>query len=171
MHYRSQLFLLIILLAVFFTVKLDVPRRIQIILMNLIYGEEMRNIHALHVVVDPLMPELEREGLTQAWFLQNCVAKMEKAGLKNLTEEEWQQTPGKPTVNITVNATKTENEVYQYSIVLDVEKSELQGIAGAYAQKVKTIWSASGMGEGGVSEIRAKMNEVLELFLKSHAGD
>ncbi len=171
MNYRSLLFLPILFLVVFLAFKFDVPKKTKIILVNLVYGEEMRRIHDFHVVVDPVTPELEREGLTQEWLLQNCIEKMTKAGLKNLTDEEWQQTPGMPAIHLIANAnvTKAGSGVYQYFIELDIEKSDLQGNAGSSAQEAKTIWSASDIGEGDVSKIRSKVNDVLDLFLKANS--
>jgi hypothetical protein len=68
-----------------------------------------------------------------------------------------------------VNATKTGDGRYQYSVTIEVGKSELLS-SGAYSEKIKAIWTSSGMGEGDVADIRATINEEAGFFLKSHSS-
>ena len=43
-------------------------------------------------------------------------AMLEKAVSRTLGDAEWQKTSGKPVLNVTVNATKTGEQRYQYSV-------------------------------------------------------
>ena len=45
---------------------------------NLIYGDEMRGMKGFRVVVEPLIPELEKDGLCREEVLQELTAKIEK---------------------------------------------------------------------------------------------
>jgi hypothetical protein len=82
---------------------------------------------------------------------------------------EWQKTPGNPRLNVTVHATKAGEGRYQYSVTFEVGKNEGPD-SGAYSEKIKTLWHTSGMGEGGVSDIRAMLKEEARFFIKSHSG-
>jgi hypothetical protein len=167
MSNRSLLFLLLFVLAIFLVVKFDLPTQVKIDVMNLIYGDEMRSMKKFRVVVEPLNPELEKDGLPREKVLQELTAKIEKAGIQNLAEEEWQKTPGKPTINVTVNATKTGDRLYQYSVTIEVTKSEVQH-SGAYSEKIITLWTSADVGEGDVSNLRDIINEKMGFFLRAH---
>ena len=66
MSTRSMLFLLLFLVAIFLAVRFDVPTQVKMGVTNLIYGDEMRGMKGFRVVVETVIPELEKEGLTRA---------------------------------------------------------------------------------------------------------
>ena len=169
MSVRSILLLLLLALAVFLAVKFDVPTQVKMGVTNLIYGDEMRSMKAFRVVVEILIPELEKEGLTREALREELSAMLEKGGVRSLGDAEWQKTVGKPVFNVTVDATKTGEGRYRYSFTIEVVKSESQG-SGAYSEKIKTLWLTSGIGEGGVTDIRGRIKEEAQFFLKSHSG-
>lgn len=170
MNYRSMLYSLLALVVVFLAVKYDVPKNMHIAAMNLLYGNDMKKIPGFLIVVDPLIPELENAGLTRDSLLLAAMARVKEAGIQTLTVEDWQERPDKPSLNITINATKSGNDLFQYSAVIGVEKNDPRDTAGTYRAKVDTIWGTSGMGEGNVADIRLKIDEMLDLFIKAHAG-
>ena len=171
MSNRSLFTLLLFVLAVFLIVKFDVATKVKVGLTIMIYGNEMRGMKGFRVVVTSPAPELEKEGLSQKTIRQGLISSLEKAGVKSLMEGEWQKIPGKPVLNVTVNAVKTASGLYQYAVTMEVEKSEdPQTPAAVSSEKVKTIWGTSGMGEGDVSDVRAKINEATNLFLKAYSG-
>jgi hypothetical protein len=169
MSTRSLLFLLLFLLAIFLAVRFDVPTQVKMGVTNLIYGDEMRGMKGFRVVVEALIPELEKEGLTQVGLLEELSTTLEKGGIRALDDVEWQKTSVKPVLNVTVHATKAGEGRYQYSVTFEVGKSEGPE-SGAYSEKIKTLWLTSGMGEGGVSDIRAMIKEEARFFIKSHSG-
>ena len=167
MSNRSLLFLLLFVLAIFLVVKFDLPTQVKIGVTNLIYGDEMRSIKGFRVSVDAPNPELEKDLLRREEVLQKLTANIEKAGIKILTDEEWKQTPGKPALNATIQAVKTEKQNYQYTVTIEVTKNEDKGSG---SEKIKTIWSTSGMGEGNVSDILMKIDEITSVFLIARSG-
>lgn len=169
MSNRSLLFLLLFVLAIFLVVKFDLPTQVKIGVTNLMYGDEMRGIKEFRVSVDAPNPELEKDGLRREEVLQELTAKIEKAGIKILPDEEWRKTPGKPVLNATIHAAKVEKQNYQYTVTIEVTKSETENSAPG-SEKSKTIWSTSGMGEGDVSDIRTNINEITGVFLKARSG-
>jgi len=163
------LFLLLFVLAIFLVVKFDLPTQVKIGVTNLIYGDEMKSIKGFRVSVDSLNPELEKEGLTREAVLQTLTAALEKAGIKILSDEEWKQTPGKPSLSVSIQAVKLEKQNYQYTVTIEVTKSEAKNSAPG-SEKSKTIWSTYRMGEGDVSDIRTNINEITGVFLKARSG-
>ncbi|MBU1712272.1 MAG: hypothetical protein KKD47_04120 [Proteobacteria bacterium] len=169
MSNRSVLFLILFVLAAFLAFRFDVPSQVKMGMANLIYGDEMRGMKAFHVAVETTTPELEKEGLTREELLKELSTMLEKGGIRILGDTEWQKTPGKPELNVAVNAAKTGNNLFQYSVTIEARKSE-NPKPGAYSEKIKTLWLTTGVGEGGVSDIRARVKEEARLFLKSHSG-
>jgi hypothetical protein len=170
MRPRSQIFVLLFLLAIFMAVRYDIPAKVKFRATNLIYGDEMRSFKGFRLFVESLIPELEKEGLTREMILRELTTRLEKAGIKSLGQAEWQKTPGKPALNVLVNATKTGDGRYQYSVTIEIGKSELLR-SGAYSEKINAIWTSSGMGEGDVADIQATITEETELFLKSYSNN
>jgi len=160
---------MLLVLAAFLAVRFDVPAQVKMGVANLIYGDEMRGMKEFRVVIGTLMPELEKEGLTREALLKELSTMLEKGGIRLLGEEEWQKTSGKPVFNVSVYSTKTGDKRYQYSITIEVGKYE-DPKPGAYSEKIKTLWLTSGVGEGGISDIRSRIKGETELFLKCYSG-
>jgi hypothetical protein len=169
MSSRSLLFLLLFVLAIFLAHRFDVPKQVKMGVTSLIYGGEMRNMKGFRVVVETLIPELEKGRLTQETLQKEISTMLEKAGIRTLEDTEWLNTSGKPLLNVTIYATKRGNDMFQYSVTIEVEKSESSG-PGTYPEKIKTVWITSAMGEGSVSDIQAKITNEVQFFLKSHSG-
>ena len=164
-----MLFLILLVLATFLAVRFDVPAQVKMGVANLIYGDEMREVKGFRVVVETLAPELEKGGLTRETLLKELSIMLEKGGIRVLGDSEWQKTSGKPVFNIAVYATKTGDNRYQYSVTIEVGKNEAPK-PGAYSEKIKTLWLTTGVGEGGIPDIRDRIKKETGLFLKSHSG-
>jgi hypothetical protein len=169
MSTRSMLFLMLLVLAGFLAVKFDVPTQVKMGVANFIYGDEMRGIKGFRVAVETLAPELEKEGLTREEVVKDISAMLEKGRVKVLSNPEWEKTSGKPVLNTSVYATKTGGNKYQYSVTIEVGKYE-DPKPGTYSGKTKTLWLTSGVGEGGISDIRSRIKGETELFLKCYSG-
>lgn len=168
MSNRTFVSLIVILLAVVLIIKFDVFTKVKMCVTNLLYGKEMTSINALHVVVDPLMPDLEAAGLDSEEIRQQVESMLMKNKARVLTDEEWRKTPKKPSLNITIDATKTEGVLFRFNVTISVQKSEAYSFG---AEKLKLIWVTSGVGEGGVVDIRAKIAQEMELFFKAHGNE
>jgi hypothetical protein len=166
---RSLLFLLLLLLGVFLAVKFELPTKVTIGVTNLIYGDEIRGIGGFRILAEVPNPEVEKEGLSAASVRGSLVAALEKAGVKSLPDELWQKTPGKPSLSISVQALKQAGGIYQYTVTIEAVRREAEGSVPG-AEKSKAIWSTYKMGEGDVSDIRAKIGEITGLFLKARSG-
>jgi hypothetical protein len=169
MSNRSLIFLLLLLLGVFLAVKFDLPTKVTIGLTNLIYGDEIRGIGGFRVLAEVPNPEIQREGITGESVRGTLVAALAKAGVKSLPDDLWQKTPGKPTLSLSVQAMKQAGGIYQYTVTIEVARSEAESAAPG-AEKSKTIWSTYKIGEGGISDIRTKIDEITDLFLKARSA-
>ena len=169
MSNRSLFFLLLLALAVFLVVKYDVMTDVKVGVTHLIYGDEMKGIKGFLVSVDSPNPELEKDGLRREEVLRELTAKIKKAGIKILPDEEWQKTPGKPALNVKIQATRLEKQHYRYTVEMEVTKSEA-GKSLDGSERIKTIWSLDEMGKGNVTDIRTEINEITDVFLKARSG-
>ncbi|MCX5819967.1 MAG: hypothetical protein NT047_08675 [Deltaproteobacteria bacterium] len=169
MSNRSLLFLLLLLLGVFLAVKFDLPTKVTIAVTNQIYGDEMRGIGGFRILAEVPNPEVAREGLTGESVRKALAAALAKAGVKSLPDDLWQKTPGKPSLSVSVQAVKQAGGIYQYTVTIEVVRSEAEGAAPG-AEKNKTIWSTNKIGEGNVSDIRKNIDEITGVFLKARSG-
>ena len=112
--------------------------------------------------------EVEQDGLTGKTIHKSLVAALEKAGVKNLSDELCQKTPGKPSLVISVQTVKQADRrgTYQYVVNINVTKSRAEGNALG-TQKDEIIWSASEIGEGNVEDIRKEIINITDEFLKA----
>jgi hypothetical protein len=174
MRNRTILILLLLLLAVFLISKFDVLTRVKIIAANMIYGEELRNIKGLRVVVEAVRPELKMAGLSEESIREELISRLKGAGIKILAEDEWQKLLEKPELNLKIIADKNEEGMYSFIVTIDVTKrnaeTQTSNIFSHSTEKVRTVWISSGMGKGDVSDIREKARELTGLFLKAHSG-
>lgn len=166
---RSLLFLALFLLGVFLAVRFDLPTRVTIGMTNLLYGDEVRGVGGFRILAEVPNPEIRREGLTGESVRENLAAALVKAGVKSLTDEAWQKTPGRPSLGVSVQATKQTGGIYQYTVTIEAVRSESEGVLIG-AEKSRTLWSTYKMGEGDVSDIRVKINEITAVFLKARSG-
>jgi hypothetical protein len=129
----------------------------------------MRGIGGFRILAEVPNPEVQREGLTGGSIREALAAALAKAGVRSLTDELWQKTPGKPSLSVSVQAVKQAGGIYQYTVTIEAVRSEAEGALPG-AEKSRTIWSAFKMGEGDISDIRAKINEITDLFLKARSA-
>jgi hypothetical protein len=164
-----MVFLMLIVVAGFLAVKFDIPTQVKMGVANLIYGDEIRKMKGFRVAIEAIAPELEKGGLTRDEIVRDISAILEKGGIKVLSNQEWEKTIDKPVLNASVLATKTGDSKYQYSVTIEVGKHE-DPKPGTYSGKIKTLWLTSGVGEGLLPDIRARIKGETELFLKCHSG-
>lgn len=166
---RSLMFLLLLLLGVFLAVKFDLPMKATIGVTNWIYGNEIRGIDGFRLLAEVPNPEIRSEGLTGESIRGGLADALAKAGVKSLPDELWLKTPGKPTLTLSVQAVKQAGGIYQYTVMIEAARSETEG-AAAGEEKSKTLWSTYRMGEGRPIDIRAKIFEITEFFLKARSA-
>lgn len=167
MSNRSLVSLLVLLLSVFLAVKFDVPTRLKVGVMRIIYGNEITRLDGVLVQVEIPNPDIASNGLTGESVRDDLVAKLAKAGVKSLPQDLWQKTPGKPSLTLSVLAVKQAGEIYQYTVTIDLDKSVGEDPAPGN-EKRTPLWSTEKTGEGNISAIRTDINEITHVFLQAH---
>jgi hypothetical protein len=169
---RKLILIIVLILAVFLTVKFDLLTTAKLGLENFFYKQDIQRIGRIHILVEVTNPEIERAGLTRELIRETVVQMLEKSGIGIIPEELWQKTPGRPSLNIWVNALPAEGQkgIYQYMINIAVtwkdEKADAQGLP----QKDKVIWSTSELGKNDVKAIRNEINKLINEFLRAYSG-
>lgn len=170
---RKLFLILVLVLAVFLTVKLDLLTTAKLGLENLFYKQNLKRISSFHILVEVTNPEIEREGLTRESIRKTVAQMLEKSGVGIIPEELWQKTPGRPSLNIWVNALPAEGQkgIYQYMINIAVTRKEDDAGVPPIPQKDKVIWSTSELGKDDVKSIRNEITQLTDKFLKAHSGE
>ncbi|MHB8139141.1 MAG: hypothetical protein ACYDGO_12255 [Smithellaceae bacterium] len=169
---RKPILIILLVLAVFLTVKFDLLTVAKLGLENLFYKQDIQRIGSFHILVEVTNPEIEREGLTRESIRKTVAQMLEKSGVQIIPEELWQKTPGRPSLNIWVNALPAAGQkgIYQYMINIAVTRREDDAGVPGVPQKDKVIWSTSELGKDDIKSIRNEITLLTEKFLKAHSG-
>ncbi len=132
----------------------------------------LRGLKGIGVVVEQLPPEIESGGLSKDRIQKDVETKLRAAGIKVLTKEECARTPGEPNlyINLNVNISKTESEIYPYSLdILFIQKVSL--VRDQKMTSYGVTWSAAGVGsitKTMVGQLRQSVREILDIFIKAY---
>jgi hypothetical protein len=172
MRNRTILILLLLLLASYLVSKYDLITQAKIMAANIIYGEELRKIKGFLVVVEQANAGLKTEGLSDESIRQELISRLERGGIKILREDEWKKVPTRPVLHLKIITDKNKESLSSVVVTLEVTTitAALQSSAVYSAEKEKTIWLTSSIGEGGNIKIREKIDELTKLFLKTYSG-
>jgi hypothetical protein len=103
----------VLLLAFASVAAADMPDRAR---------ETLRGLPGLTVVIEPMSPSAEQDGLTQSQLQVDVEQRLRASGIRVLTKEEWQKTPGSPYLYINVAALKKDYGLYAYAIEVCVNQ-------------------------------------------------
>lgn len=135
----------------------------------------LKGLKGIGVLVENLAPEVEKEGLVKDQLQTDVESKLRKAGIKVLTKEESAKTPGEPYlyININLNTTKTESDIYPYSIdLLFIQKVSL--LRDPKITTYAVTWSTGGVGSVGkqiLGQLRDNAKEVVDIFIKAYQAE
>jgi hypothetical protein len=164
MRNRSVLVMLLVLLAIFLTVKFDLLRTVRTGITNMLYGDELRAIKGFRIHVDLANPELAMDGLTGESIRTLLTTVFGNAGTTVLTDNSWEKIPGRPSFNVSISATKQPEGGYQYVVSMDLSQDAAKSnISGTQNQKI--VWASSEMGTGRVEDIRKEIDSMVQMFL------
>src|SRR5713226_9100936 len=85
----------------------------------------LKGLQGVRVVVEKMAPEEERAGLAQATLQTDVELKLRQAGIRVLSETEWDATPGRPWLYLQVgtHAPRQErSELSAFSIRLELSQ-------------------------------------------------
>jgi hypothetical protein len=87
----------------------------------------LRGFSGVYVVVEPLSPQIENEGLTTDQLQKDIVEKIRTAGVKVLSKEEFFKTPGKPYLYVNASISILRTQITRYIFYIRPEPSKIAG--------------------------------------------
>ena len=135
----------------------------------------LRGLKGVGVLVENLLPEVEKEGVIKNQLQIEIELKLRTAGIKVLTKEECLMTPGEPYlyININVNTAKTGCDLYPYTIdALLIQKVSL--LRNPEQTTYAVTWSTGGIGSIDkqiLSQLRENVEELVEVFIKAFLSE
>ena len=136
----------------------------------------LKGLSGIYVIVEELQPNLlkyekytKQFGLNKAGIQRDVEQKLTEAGIRVLSFEEWQKTPGRPVLYVRVNTHESEKYWFSYDI-----KVGLRQIATLEANPgVKTLadtWSLNITGMtniGNLKQIQQDLGALLKKFVQA----
>jgi len=139
----------------------------------------LKGLAGFYVIVEELQPNLLRYekyskqfDLNKTGIQRDVERKLTEAGIRVLTPEEWQKTPGKPVFYVNINTHESEKYWFSYNIKIEVR----QVVSLEANPAVKTLagtWSLNltGMANiGNLKQIRQDLNELTGRFVGAYRG-
>ena len=135
-------------------------------------AETLRGLTGVDVVVeDPQAgPEAERAGLTRSTLQSDIESQLREAGIRVLSDDEWQAAPDRPWLFVRVQTMRPAAGVYGYIISVDV----MQRVRLARDPNIDAVamtWTTGEIGSVGgdnVSRIRDSVQAQVDLFINAY---
>ena len=121
--------------------------------------ETLRGLPGVAVVIEPLHPTTERDGLTQQQLLTEVEQQLKNAGIRVLTQEEWRKTPGAPYLYVNVAALKKSYGLYAYAIEVCLNQLVML-IRDQQTQEFAETWETREVGTVGKKQLSTVRNSV-----------
>ena len=121
--------------------------------------ETLRGLPGVAVVIEPLHPTTERDGLTQSQLLAEVEQQLKDAGIHILTQEEWKTTPGAPYLYVNVAALKKSYGLYAYAIEVCLNQV-VTLIRDQKLQEFAETWETREVGTVGKAQLPTVRNSV-----------
>jgi hypothetical protein len=130
----------------------------------------LRGFSGVYVVVEPLSPQIESEGLTTDQLQKDIVEKIRTAGIKVLSKEEFFKTPGKPYlyVNASISILRTQITRYIFYIRLEFNQ-EVSLVKNPETIVPAATWSTGGWGiDFSLESICGVLRNQVEKFINAY---
>ena len=119
--------------------------------------ESLRGLTGVYVLVEKL-PDRLQTLVTDDQIQTDVELRLRKTGIRVLSEEEWLQASGHPTLYVNVNAVSVEGK-YSYSVNADLTQDVMLVRNKATARG--NTWSTDGVGQVAEGNLRSRVREVL----------
>jgi hypothetical protein len=121
--------------------------------------ETLRGLPGVAVVIEPLHPTTERDGLKQGQLLTEVEQQLKEAGIRVLTQEEWKATPGAPYLYVNVAALKKSYGLYAYAIEVCLNQV-VTLVRDQHVQEFAETWETREVGTVGKAQLSTIRNSV-----------
>jgi hypothetical protein len=127
--------------------------------------EVLRGLVGVHVTLERLQPDIERDGLYGDLLLSDAEIRLKMAGIKVLSEEECLASACAASLSLRVNTLKRRfGYIYRVDLFL-VEPVTL--IRTKVRRDAKVLEFPGGWGMGSMSEIREKAGDAVDGFIRA----
>ena len=135
----------------------------------------LRGLEGVYVAVEPLSPEIERQGLAAATLKTDTELRLRLAGIRVLSRKEWTKTKGGPVCYVEVNIVKDVVfgdilgfALYAYEISVEFNQDVFL-VRDTTNRVLSPTWSRSYLGvTNSLERIRGKVKEVVERFVEAY---
>lgn len=131
--------------------------------------ETLRGLAGVAVMVEDIAADAERDGLQESQVQADVEGKLRQAGIRVLSAEERQRTPGMPTLAVRVGTYKLA-DLYD----LCIEVSLLQATVlkrDPSVERLTATWRARGVGRAGarrLQDARRVVGGYIDLFITAY---
>jgi hypothetical protein len=134
----------------------------------------LRGIPGVYVAVQPLTPEIEKNGLTAAQLKVDTELRLRTAGIGILSRQEWSKTKGGPVCYVEVDIVNDillsqalKADLYAYAITVELNQDVIL-LRDTSIQTLSPTWSGSYLGiTNSLPRIRDKVRDMVEKFVEA----
>ena len=130
----------------------------------------LRGFQGVHVVVEPLSPTIEKDGLSTNQLQKDTESKLQAAGIKVLSKEEFLKTAGKPYLYVNVNISVLRTQITRYIFYIRVEFNQDVSLGRSPMVVPAVTWSAGGWGiDFSLENIRDVVKGQVDKFINAYS--
>ena len=130
--------------------------------------ETLVGLKGVRVVIEPLKPEIESDGLKESQIQNDIESKLKNVGIKILTRVERLQEKGRPSLYMNTNIFKSKRGFYVYDIDIELNQKVILVRNPNIGEVFGSTWSTSVIGiTPNLNEIRNEIKELMEDFLNA----
>jgi hypothetical protein len=130
----------------------------------------LRGFPGVYVVVEPLSPQVEKDGLTTNQLLKDTELKLQTGGVQLLSKEEFIRTPGRPYLYVNAGITLLRTQITRYIFYIRLEFNQEVSLVKSPTTIVPAVtWSAGGWGiDFSLENIRDILKGQTEKFVSAY---
>lgn len=131
----------------------------------------LRGFQGVHVVVEQLSPTIEKDGLSTNQLQKDTESKLQTAGIKVLSKEEFLKTAGKPYLYVSVNISVLRTQITRYIFYIRVEFNQDVSLVRSPMVVPAATWSVGGWGiDFSLENIRDVVKDQVDKFVSAYAA-
>jgi hypothetical protein len=131
----------------------------------------LRGFRGVHVVVEQLSSTIEKEGLSTNQLQKDTELKLQTAGIKVLSKEEFLKTAGKPYLYVNVNISVLRTQITRYIFYIRVEFSQDVALVRSPMVVPAATWSVGGWGiDFSLENIRDVVKDQVDKFVNAYSA-
>jgi hypothetical protein len=132
--------------------------------------QSLKGVKGVFITVEPLAPEIERDGLTQRLIRKSVEVRLRRAGIKVLSKVEWFEEGGHPLLYVNAHVLRlAESKEYIYAINVAVKQNVYLTREPIQIPSAATWWPGSVAGiTPKLSAVRDAINKQVDAFIQAY---